>query len=87
MSWDGTDGLQRRILGLAAKRRAAPLIASQAALSSVQPEVRDLIRRMSRENPTRDAPRILSELLLLGHNGAKVTVAKYTSCELFWKGQ
>ncbi len=58
-----------------------------AAPSSVQPEVRDLIRRMSRENPTWNAPRILSELLLLGHNGAEVTVAKYTSCELFRKGQ
>jgi hypothetical protein len=33
------------------------------------------------------APRMLSELLLLGHNGAEVTVAKYTSCELYWKGQ
>jgi len=42
---------------------------------------------MSRENLTWNAPRILSELLLLDHNGAEVTVAKYTSCELFWKGQ
>ena len=37
----------------------------------------DLIRRMSRENPTWGAPRILSELLLLGHHVAEGTVAKY----------
>ncbi len=40
-------------------------------------EVRDLIRRMSRENPTWGAPRILSELLLLGHDVAEATVVKY----------
>ena len=40
-------------------------------------EIRDLIRRMSRENPTWGAPRILSELLLLGHDVAEQTVAKY----------
>ena len=32
---------------------------------------------MSRENPTWGAPRILSELLLLGHDLAEATVAKY----------
>lgn len=37
----------------------------------------DLIRRMSRENPTWGAARILSELILLGHNIAEETVAKY----------
>ena len=31
-------------------------------------EIRELIRRMSRENPTWGAPRILSELLLLGYS-------------------
>ena len=40
-------------------------------------EIRDLIRRMSRENPTWGAPRILSELILLGHDVAEQTVAKY----------
>jgi len=35
--------------------------------------IRDLIRRMCRENPTWGAPRILSELLLLGHNVAEAT--------------
>ena len=43
----------------------------------IKREVRDLIRRMSRENPTWGAPRILSELLLLGHDVAEQTVAKY----------
>ena len=43
----------------------------------IEPKIRDLIRRMSRENPTWGAPRIVSELALLGHNVAKQTVAKY----------
>jgi len=43
----------------------------------IKREIRDLIRRMSRENPTWGAPRILSELLLLGHDVAEETVAKY----------
>ena len=43
----------------------------------IQAEIRDLIRRMSRENPLWGAPRILSELLLLGHYVAERTVAKY----------
>ena len=38
---------------------------------------RDLIRKMFRENPTWGAPRILSELLLLGYDVAEQTVAKY----------
>ena len=40
-------------------------------------EVRRLIRRMCRENPTWGVPRIQSELALLGHNVAESTVAKY----------
>ena len=43
----------------------------------IEHEIRDLIRRMSRENPTWGAPRILSELLLLGYEVAEATVAKY----------
>ena len=39
--------------------------------------IRDLIRFMSRENPTWGAPRIVSELALLGHDVAERTVAKY----------
>ncbi len=43
----------------------------------IQRELRDLIHRMSRENPLWGAPRILSELLLLGYDLAQGTVAKY----------
>ena len=46
---------------------------------SIEREIRDLIRCMSRENPTWGAPRILSELLLLGYDVAQGTVAKYMS--------
>ena len=44
---------------------------------SADRKIRDLIRRISRENPTWGAPRILSEMLLLGHCVAESTVAKY----------
>ena len=40
-------------------------------------EIRHLIRRMSRDNPTWGAPRIQSELHLLDHAVAESTVAKY----------
>jgi len=43
----------------------------------VDVEIRQLIRRMSRENPTWGAPRVRSELHLLGHDVAKSTIAKY----------
>ncbi len=43
----------------------------------ISAEVRDLIRRMSRENPTWGVPRIQSELRLLGYTVAESTVAKY----------
>ena len=43
----------------------------------ISAEIRILIRRMSRENPTWGAPRILSELLLLGYSVAESTAAKY----------
>ena len=39
----------------------------------IEREIRDLIRRMSRENPTWGAPRIVSELALLGHDVAEVS--------------
>ena len=51
-----------------ARRRGRPL---------ADREIRDLIRRMSRENPTWGAPRIESELRLLGYVVAERTVAKY----------
>jgi transposase InsO family protein len=40
-------------------------------------EIRDLIRRMNRENPLWGAPRIHGELLMLGIEVAQSTVAKY----------
>jgi transposase InsO family protein len=43
----------------------------------VEREIRDLIRRMSKENPTWGAPRIQSELVLLGYEVAESTVSKY----------
>ena len=43
----------------------------------VERELRDLIRRMSKENPMWGAPRIQSELVLLGFAVAESTVSKY----------
>ena len=43
----------------------------------LSPELIRLIRRMSRENPLWGAPRMRSELLLLGYDVAEATVAKY----------
>ena len=43
----------------------------------IKRKIRNLIRRMSRENPTWGAPRIVSELALLGHDIVEATVAKY----------
>jgi transposase InsO family protein len=40
-------------------------------------EIRDLIRRMNKENPLWGAPRIHSELLMLGIEVAQSTVARY----------
>jgi putative transposase len=40
-------------------------------------EIRDLIRRMSRENPRWGVPRVQAELHLLGYEIAESTVAKY----------
>ena len=40
-------------------------------------ETRDLVRRMCRENPTWGAPRIHSELCLLGYDVSETTVGKY----------
>jgi len=44
---------------------------------TVAPEVRDLIRQMSRENPGWGAPRIHGELLKLGINIGETSVSKY----------
>jgi len=43
----------------------------------IEQEIRDLIRRMSRENPIWGVPRIQAELHLLGYEVAASTVAKY----------
>ena len=43
----------------------------------IDPELRELIRRMSQENITWGAPRILSELRLLGYAVSESTVARY----------
>ena len=43
----------------------------------IDKEIRELIRRISRENPLWGAPRIQSELRLLGFNVTERTVAKY----------
>jgi putative transposase len=44
---------------------------------SFDAELRDLIRRMARENPTWGRRRIRAELALLGYEVAELTVAKY----------
>jgi transposase InsO family protein len=44
---------------------------------AIDPEVRDLIRRISRANPLWGAPRIHGELLKLGIDLSETTVAKY----------
>ncbi len=43
----------------------------------IDPELRALIRRMSRENPTWGAPRIHGELLMLGIDISESTVGRY----------
>ena len=49
----------------------------QPGRPKVARELRDLIRRMSRENSTWGAPRIADELRLLGYDLCRATVAKY----------
>ncbi len=43
----------------------------------IDPEIIEMIKRMSKDNVTWGAPRIQSELALLGHETAESTVAKY----------
>lgn len=52
---------------------------SKVGRPKIEREIRDLIRHMSRENPTWGTPRIQSELHLLGYTVAESTVAKYMS--------
>jgi len=49
----------------------------RAGRPCIDPELRRLIRRLSRENPLWGAPRIQAELRLLGCDVAESTVAKY----------
>jgi putative transposase len=56
----------------------------------IDKEIRELIGKMSRENPLRGVPRIQAELRLLGYDLAESTVAKYrvrgrTSPSQTWK--
>src|ERR1700739_3643236 len=50
---------------------------NRAGRPKVDPELRNLIRRMSKENPLWGAPRIHGELLMLGFEVAQSTVSKY----------
>jgi transposase InsO family protein len=50
---------------------------SKPGRPKVSKEIRDLIKRMSVENPTWGAPRIHSELLLLGYDIVEATISKY----------
>jgi transposase InsO family protein len=49
----------------------------QPGRPQIDADVRQLIRRLSRDNPLWGAPRIQAELRLLGHDLAESTVAKY----------
>ncbi|MGH8514592.1 MAG: hypothetical protein ACREV8_11760, partial [Gammaproteobacteria bacterium] len=49
----------------------------RAGRPRIERELRDLIRRMNRENPLWGAPRIHGELLKLGFEVAESTVSKY----------
>ena len=49
----------------------------QSGRPKIEPELRELIRRMSKENPLWGAPRIHGELLKLGFEIAESTVSKY----------
>ena len=51
--------------------------AGKVGRPKIDAEIRRLIRRMSRENPSWGVPRIQSELALLGHIVSETTVSKY----------
>ena len=50
---------------------------NRAGRPKINRDLRDLIQRMSRENPLWGAPRIHGELLMLGIEVARSTVSKY----------
>ncbi len=51
--------------------------AGKVGRPKIELEIRRLIRRMSRENPSWGVPRIQSELALLGHTVCEATVRRY----------
>ncbi len=51
--------------------------AGKAGRPKIEAEIRRLIRRISRENPSWGVPRIQSELALLGHTVSEATVRRY----------
>jgi hypothetical protein len=55
----------------------APEISRSTGQAQNEPELRELIRRMSKENPLWGAPRIHGEVLKLGFEIAESTVSKY----------
>ena len=56
---------------------ATSMVALLRSRASLHLEIRDLIRKMSRANPSWGSPRIQSELRKLGIDVAKSTVEKY----------
>ena len=60
---------------------------NRAGRPKIDRDLRDLIQRMSRENPLWGAPRIHGELLMLGIEVAQSTVSKYMirGCKPSWK--
>ena len=65
---------------MASTRFSGPLaleVSQACGRPRINREIRDLIRRMNKENPLWGAPRIHSELLMLGIEVAESTVARY----------
>jgi hypothetical protein len=55
---------------------------SKPGRPKVSKEIRDLIKQMAHENPTWGAPRIHSELRLLGYDIVESTISKYLVSEV-----
>src|SRR5262245_10804384 len=62
---------------LVSRRSGAGNRGGEAGRPRIARELRDLIRRMSKENPKWGASRIHGELLMLGFEVAQSTVSKY----------
>ena len=59
----------------------------RAGRPKIDPELRDLIRNMSRANPLWGAPRIHGELLMLGFDVSQATVSRYMIPRPYRPGQ